>query len=53
MFNKGLEGDRDKHILDTFQLHFLKIAVQLELGITVAGSSTMPLGTVVCTNTES
>lgn len=53
MFNKGLEGDRDKQILDTFKWRFLKIAIQLELGITVAGSSTMPLGTVLSTNTES
>lgn len=42
VFNKGLEGDRDKQILDTFKSHFKRNAVQLELGITVAGSSTMP-----------
>lgn len=52
MFNKGLEGDRDKQILDTFKMRFWKIAIQLELEITVAGS-TMPLGTVMCTNPES
>lgn len=53
MFNKRLEGDRDEQILDTFKMHFLKVAMQLELGIKVAGSSRMPLGAFVCTNTES
>lgn len=53
MLNKGLEGDKDKQMLDTFKLHFSKTAIQLELGKTVAGSSTMPLGAVVCANTES
>lgn len=49
MFNKRLEGDRDEQILDTFKMYFLKIAIQLELGIKVSGSSMMPLGAFVCT----